>query len=71
MSDLQMNNPTYPVLRAIQLDSAELDQTLIINLKQIFYNDFFKYCNNDLLQEYNQELYLIFNFLIWYFLKLS
>ena len=59
------NNLQY-VLRVTQLDSAELDDLLLVNLKQSINQDYFKYIQINFLQKYNVELIAFIKFILWY-----
>jgi peroxin-2 len=59
------NDKQY-VLRVTQLDSAELDDLLLVNLKQSINQDYFKYIQINFLQKYNVELIAFIKFILWY-----
>jgi hypothetical protein len=52
------------VPRSIQIDCAELDDTLAINLKEIFSQDLNKYPKFCLLQEYYEDLFSIVKYIL-------
>ena len=55
----------FPVLRAVQLDTSELDETLLVNLKQLLNQDLFKYIQFGLLQKYHVEIFALVKLFIW------
>jgi peroxin-2 len=65
MTTNQNNNIQY-VLRVTQLDSTELDDLLLVNLKQSLNQDYFKYIQINFLQKYNVELIAFIKFILWY-----
>lgn len=66
MSAEQNKNLEYPVLRVTQLDASELDDALLVNLKQSINQDYFKYIQFSFLQKYHVEIFSAIKFLLWY-----
>jgi peroxin-2 len=55
------------VLRNAQLDTDELDQVLLQNIKSTLNQDSFKYLKLEFFQRYNVEIFSAIKFLIWYY----
>ena len=63
--ELSSQDQEFPVLRSIQLDTTDLDQTLMLNLRELLNQDLFKYVQLNYFQKYNIELFALVKFLIW------
>jgi hypothetical protein len=61
------NDSQQPVLRVTQLDTVELDDALLLNLKKSINEDFFKYIQSKTLQKYNVEIFTGLKMIIWYY----
>ena len=57
----------YRVLRVTQLDASELDEALIVNLKQSINQDYFKYIQSSFFQKYHVEIFTGIKCLLWYY----
>ena len=55
-----------PVLRVTQLDTNELDDALLVNIKQSLNQDFFKYVQFNFFQKYHTEIFAGIKLIIWY-----
>lgn len=55
-----------PVLRVTQLDTLELDESLLATIKQSINQDLFKYIQTNFFQKYHTELYAAVKLLLWY-----
>lgn len=63
-----MSDSKYiPVLRVTQLDTNELDESLVLTLKQSLNQDIFKYIQQSFFQRYNTEIFTAIKFFLWYF----
>lgn len=62
----EKNQNINPVLRVTQLDTQELDESLLLNLKQSINQDFFKYIQYDFFQKYHVEIFTAVKFVLWY-----
>jgi hypothetical protein len=64
------NNQKYsnmnPVLRVAQLDTDNLEEALLLNLKQSINQEIFKYSRLNTIQKYSLEIYAALKFIIWY-----
>ncbi len=63
MSD---NIESYPVLRVTQLDTNELDQSLLLTIKNSINDEFFKYIQFKFIQQYRLEIFAALKFILWY-----
>ena len=61
------NSKYIPVLRVTQLDTNELDESLISTLKQSLNQDIFKYIQHSFFQKYNTEIFTTVKFFLWYY----
>ncbi|CAF0727457.1 unnamed protein product [Brachionus calyciflorus] len=57
---------SIPVLRVTQLDTNELDESLILTLKQSINQDFFKYVQYNFIQKYHTEIFTAIKCVLWY-----
>lgn len=55
-----------PVLRVTQLDTSELNDTILLNIKQSINEDYFKYIQFNIFQKYHVEIYAALKFVLWY-----
>ncbi|RNA22042.1 peroxisome biogenesis factor 2 [Brachionus plicatilis] len=63
-----MSNSKYiPVLRVTQLDTNELDQSILLTLKQSLNQDIFKYIQHNFFQKYNTEIFAVIKCILWHF----
>lgn len=63
MSD---SNLEYPVLRVTQLDTHELNDNILLNIKQSINEDIFKYVQYHFFHKYHLEIYSALKFILWY-----
>ena len=57
----------YPVLRVTQLDTSELDSTLLANLKHSINEEYFKYIQLNFVHRYHVEIFSALKFILWYY----
>jgi len=57
---------SYPVLRVTQLDTNELEESLLLTIKHSINDDFFKYIQFKFIQQYRLEIFAALKFLLWY-----
>jgi hypothetical protein len=56
-----------PVLRVTQLDTNELNNSLLNNLKHAINEDFFKYIQSNLVQRYHVEIFSVLKLVLWHY----
>lgn len=56
----------HPVLRVTHLDTQELDESLLEQLKHSLNQDYFKYMQTDFFQRYHTEIFAALKILLWY-----
>jgi peroxin-2 len=61
-----MSDEKPPVLRVTQLDTNELNNSLLTSLKHSLNEELFKYINLNILQRYRVEIFAAVKFVIWY-----
>ena len=67
MTSNNKNNLDHRVLRVTQLDTSELDDALLVNLKQSINQDYFKYIQLSFFQKYHTEIFAGIKCLLWYY----
>lgn len=60
------DNQIFPVLRVTQLDTNELNESLLLTIKRSLNEDFFKYIQFKYIQHYRIELFAGLKFILWY-----
>lgn len=63
MSD---ENADIPVLRVTQLDTNELNESLLLSLRRSLNEDYFKYIQLKHIQRYHVEIFAGLKFILWY-----
>lgn len=61
-----MSDEINPVLRVTQLDTNELNESLLSTIKRSINEDFFKYIQLKFVQRYQVEIFSGLKFLLWY-----
>ena len=56
----------YPVLRVTQLDTAELDSSLLSTIKHSINQDLVRYLQSTFFQKYHAEIFAALKFVLWY-----
>lgn len=67
MSDpVNLGTAPAPVLRVTHLDTQELDESLLVQLKNSINQSYFKYMRTDFFQRYQPEIFAALKFILWY-----
>lgn len=60
-------NLEWPVLRVNHIDSAELNDSILLNIKQSINEDYFKYIQFNFFHKYHVEINAALKFILWYY----
>lgn len=61
------DNENSPVLRVTQLDTNELNESLLLTIKRSLNEDYFKYIQFKYIEHYRVEIFAGLKFILWYY----